>query len=826
MPNKIDRMASWALITVAMFAADPAGGKIDYRRDVQPILAEYCLACHGPDSGKRQAGLRLDVREQATKPLDSGAIAIVPGDATKSELVRRIGAMDDERMPPAETNKRLSDEQKRVLERWIAEGASYAGHWAFEPIARPALPAVSDKLWPRNQIDQFTLARLDAAGISPSREAKPATLLRRVTLDLTGLPPTLDEIDAFLADRSPDAFEKVVDRLLASPHYGEHLARDWLDAARYADTHGYFTDHERFMWRWRDWVIDAFNRNMPFDQFTIEQLAGDLLPEPTISQRIATGFNRNHMVTEETGVIPEEYRVEYVADRVRTTTAVWMGLTAGCAQCHDHKYDPLTQREYFQLFAYFNNVPETGISGGKKNAPPLLDLATSEEAARRAKLRKQIAALDAKLKPPATGGDEPAADVEAPTAEQDAARKQLEAERDALKVEEQRLLARTTVMVMQEQDKPRETHVLIRGKYDQSGEKVGPGVPAFLPPVPEGAPANRLGFAQWLVDPRHPLTSRVAVNRHWRQAFGEGLVRTVEDFGVRGEAPSHPALLDWLASDFVESGWDVKRLERRLVTSATYRQTSAILDFGFSILDSSDAVHDSNPKSKIQNPKLVDPSNRLLWHYPRRRLDAEEIRDSALAAAGLLVPRIGGPSVRPYQPADLWKHITYDRKNTQSYEQSIGEGLYRRSVYTYWKRQIPPPTMQLLDAPTRETCVLRRQRTTTSLQALALLNDVQFVEAARGLATRMIQAADSDPDRIRLGFRLLTARAPSDAEIAEIRTLLEAQRNEFRVSPSRAKQVLAIGDSPLPPNIDASELAAWTVVGNLLLNLDEALCRE
>jgi hypothetical protein len=819
-------MASWALITVAMFAADPAGGKIDYRRDVQPILAEYCLACHGPDSGKRQAGLRLDVREQATKPLDSGAIAIVPGDATKSELVRRIGAMDDERMPPAETNKRLSDEQKRVLERWIAEGASYAGHWAFEPIARPALPAVSDKLWPRNQIDQFTLARLDAAGISPSREAKPATLLRRVTLDLTGLPPTLDEIDAFLADRSPDAFEKVVDRLLASPHYGEHRARDWLDAARYADTHGYFTDHERFMWRWRDWVIDAFNRNMPFDQFTIEQLAGDLLPEPTISQRIATGFNRNHMVTEETGVIPEEYRVEYVADRVRTTTAVWMGLTAGCAQCHDHKYDPLTQREYFQLFAYFNNVPETGISGGKKNAPPLLDLATSEEAARRAKLRKQIAALDAKLKPPATGGDEPAADVEAPTAEQDAARKQLEAERDALKVEEQRLLARTTVMVMQEQDKPRETHVLIRGKYDQSGEKVGPGVPAFLPPVPEGAPANRLGFAQWLVDPRHPLTSRVAVNRHWRQAFGEGLVRTVEDFGVRGEAPSHPALLDWLASDFVESGWDVKRLERRLVTSATYRQTSAILDFGFSILDSSDAVHDSNPKSKIQNPKLVDPSNRLLWHYPRRRLDAEEIRDSALAAAGLLVPRIGGPSVRPYQPADLWKHITYDRKNTQSYEQSIGEGLYRRSVYTYWKRQIPPPTMQLLDAPTRETCVLRRQRTTTSLQALALLNDVQFVEAARGLATRMIQAADSDPDRIRLGFRLLTARAPSDAEIAEIRTLLEAQRNEFRVSPSRAKQVLAIGDSPLPPNIDASELAAWTVVGNLLLNLDEALCRE
>jgi hypothetical protein len=712
--------------------------------------------------------------------------------------------MDDERMPPADTGKELSERQRQILERWIAGGADYATHWSFETPRRPVQPVVIRTSWPRDPIDQFILARLESAQITPAAEANRPALLRRITLDLTGLPPTLNEVERFSADDSPDAWERATDRLLASVHYGEHRARAWLDAARYADTHGYFTDHERFMWRWRDWVIHAFNQSMPFDQFTIEQVAGDLLPEATIQQRIASGFNRNHMMTEETGIIDEEYRVEYVADRVRTTAAVWMGLTVGCAQCHDHKYDPLSQREYFQLFAYFNNVPEKGIGGGKKNVPPLLDLATKEEAAKRTELRKAIAELDAKLKPPAAGTvDEIDAGVAA-VDEQDADRQRMIRQRDALQAEERQLLSRTTAMVMQEQERPRDTHVLVRGQYDQLGDIVKPGVPAFLPSLESSAPANRLGLARWLVDGRHPLTARVAVNRHWRQLFGEGLVKTIEDFGIRGEPPSHPELLDWLATEFVASGWDVKRLERRLISSATYRQASQITSENLAL----------------------DPANRLWSRASRARLDAEVIRDSALAAGGLLSRPVGGPSVKPYQPADLWKHITYDRKNTQNYEQSTGEGLYRRSLYTYWKRQIPPPTMQLLDAPSRETCVLRRQRTNTPLQALALLNDVQFVEAARGLATRMLAAAETDAERLDHGFRLVTARKATARERQEALSLLAKEREEFKASPLRAKALLAIGESPVPADTEVSELAAWTVIGNLLLNLDEVLCRE
>jgi hypothetical protein len=776
---------------------------IDFRRDVLPVLSEFCFECHGPDSGRRQAGLRLDGREQAIAQLESGVKAIVPFHAAQSELLRRIRSRGDERMPPAETGKRLSEQQQQVLQAWIEQGAPYAVHWSFESPQRPSLPPAAMETWPRNPIDAFILDRARAAKLAPAEEANRQTLLRRVTLDLTGLPPTPPDIDDFLADRAPDAFERVVDRLLSSVHYGEHRARTWLDAARYADTHGYFTDHERFMWRWRDWVIDAWNQNLPFDRFTIEQLAGDLLPEATVSQRIATGFNRNHMMTEETGVIDEEYRVEYVADRVRTVAGVWMGLTAGCAQCHDHKFDPLSQREYYQLFAYFNNVPEKGIGGGKKNVPPLLDLATPTEAEQRSKLRKAIAALDAKLKPPAAANDDDdgAAPIPVQPSEE---RQRLEQERDALQAQERELLSATTAMVMQELPAPRETAVLARGQYDQPGELVRPGVPAFLPRLAETAPHNRLGFAQWLVHRSHPLTARVAVNRHWQSAFGEGLVRTVEDFGVRGEPPRHPQLLDWLAVEFIDSGWNVKHLERLLVTSATYRQSSRV----------------------SAEQLAADPGNRLWMRAARARLDAEVIRDSALAAAGLLVQRVGGPSVKPYQPADLWKHITYDRKNTQVYDQDAGEGLFRRSLYTYWKRQIPPPTMQVLDAPTRETCVLRRQRTNTPLQALALLNEVQFVEAARGLASRMIAAADRDEDCLQHGFRLVSARWPSADEQQQILKLLHIQREEFREAPQRARQLISIGDSPLQSHADACELAAWTVIGNLLLNLDEVLCRE
>jgi mono/diheme cytochrome c family protein len=798
------RAALWAVVLAAAPSLISAeDGPIDFRRDVLPIFSEYCFECHGPDSGKRQAGLRLDKRNEALAELESGARAIVPRNPATSELLRRIRTTDDDVMPPPATGKQLSAEQKRVLEAWIAAEAPYAIHWAFESPQRPTLPAVRKPAWLQNPIDSFILARLESEGMQPALTADLRTLIRRVTLDLTGLPPTPDEVSRFLADDSPDAFEKVVDRLLASIHFGEHRARDWLDAARYADTHGYFTDHERFMWRWRDYVINAFNANLPFDQFTIEQLAGDLLPDATIEQRLASGFNRNHMMTEETGVIDEEYRVEYVADRVRTTAAVWMGLTVGCAQCHDHKFDPLSQREYYQLFAFFNQVPEKGIGGGKRNVQPILDLATSEEANRRTELRKAIAALDARLKPPAGTEDDNQAIGPRPGLA-DEERSRLEQERIALQSLERELLSRTTAMVMQEQAQPRQTFVLARGQYDQPREVVTPSVPEFLLPLPQSAPASRLGFAHWLVDPRHPLTTRVAVNRHWRQAFGEGLVRTVEDFGVRGEQPTHPELLDWLALEFVASGWDIKRLERTLIGSAAYRQASSV------------------------SPAQIaaDPANRLWGRAYRARLAAETIRDSALAAAGLLATEVGGPSVRPYQPADLWKHITYDRKNTQSYEQSRGADLYRRSLYTYWKRQVPPPTMQLLDAPTRETCVLRRQRTNTPLQALALLNDVQFVEAARNLAARMLAAGQMDEKRIEHGFLLVTARLPSPREAAAVKKLLEAQRNEYQGAPNQAQELLSQGDSPLPANMSPRELAAWTVVGNLLLNLDEAICRE
>ena len=831
-------------------------GADDFGRDVRPILAENCFACHGPDAAKRQAGLRLDVREQATQTLESGKIALVPRKPAASELVRRIKAHGDEAMPPKESHKRLTADQKQTLIRWIEAGAEYRPHWSFVAPTRPVAPTIGDPARARSPLDRFVLAKLEEARLRPSPEADRVTLLRRATLDLTGLPPTPEEVDRFVDDSAPDAFERVVDRLLASPRYGEHMARDWLDQARYADTHGYFTDHERFMWRWRDWVITAYNRNLPFDQFTIEQLAGDLLSDATLDQRIATGFNRNHMITEETGVFPEEYRTEYVADRVRTTASVWMGLTAGCAQCHDHKYDPLTQREFFQLFAYFNNLPEAGIAGGKqKNAAPELRLPSPEQSVAHDKLTQRLAGLERELagysRPgepgavrPRTLGDSIRGLTAPGSPESDqsdlavsAQRTVLESRRTMLLEDERQLLATfATTMVMQELLQPRDTFILMRGQYDQPGEKVGPGVPSFLPPLPMGSPPNRLALARWLVDPRHPLTARVAANRIWRQLFGHGIVATVEDFGLQGEFPSHPELLDWLAVEFGQGdkgrgrqgdeqakrdaitpplslspcppvsslAWDTKRLQRLIVTSATYRQSSAI----------------------APDTLRVDPHNRLLGRAPRHRLDAEAIRDAALTASGLLAERIGGPSVRPYQPDGLWKAIVYDTKNEQTYDLTRGEGLYRRSLYTYWKRQVPHPSMLQLDAPTREVCALQRQRTNTPLQALVLMNDPQFVEAARGLAARMAASSRDDPTRLTNGFRWATSRAPSHSERETLLELFVAERSRFKLKPHSADSLLAVGESPVAEGLDRTELAAWTVVANVLLNLDEAISRE
>ena len=823
-----------SLLTV--FCADDIGrrdmARPDFGRDVRPILAENCFACHGPDSAKRQAGLRLDLREDAIARLEeSGNVAIVPGKPGASELVKRIRSQHNDVMPPKGSFKRLTDDQRQTLVRWIESGAEYRPHWSFVTPTRPTVPDVRDASWPRGPLDRFIVTRLPV-DVIPSREADRPTMLRRVTFDLTGLPPSLDEVDTFEAELSPDAFERAVDRLLASPRYGEHMARDWLDHARYADTHGYFTDHERFMWAWRDWVIDAFNRNLPFDQFTVEQLAGDLLPNATLGHRIATGFNRNHMITEETGVIPEESRTEYVADRVRTTAAVWMGLTAGCAQCHDHKYDPLTQREFFQLFAYFNQLPEAGIAGGKqKNAAPELRLPSPEQTARQADLARAIVEVEANL-----ASLVPPKEVPLEQAPADALRPGLEVRRTLLRdAEKQHLTTIPTTMVMQDMAAPRDTFIQVRGQYDQLGDKVTPGVPSFLPPLPNDAPPNRLSLAKWLVDERHPLTARVAVNRLWRQLFGHGIVTTVEDFGLQGAWPSHPELLDWLAVEFrgVVSGewrvtreegrgsdaeliafvfhsplathhWDTKRLQRLIVTSATYRQSSHL-----------------NAESRRS-----DPRNARLGRAPRYRLDAESIRDAALFSGGLLAERIGGPSVKPYQPKDLWKAVVYDTKSEQFYEPSLGEGLFRRSLYTYWKRQVPPPSMQQLDAPTREVCVLRRQRTNTPLQALVLLNDPQFVEAARGLAQRMIESSPHDPARLTTGFRIVTSRRPNLTEQTELLTLLASERTRFQSQPTAANALLQVGSIPLPSELNRPDLAAWTVVANVLLNLDEAISRE
>jgi hypothetical protein len=770
--------------------AEPKVKAINFDRQIRPILADNCYACHGPDDKARKAKLRLDVKEKA---LGHGSV-IVPGKAAASELIERISSDDpDVRMPPAKTGKRLTPDQVELLRQWIDQGAKWSTHWAFVRPERPKVPAVKSEPWVRNSIDCFILARLEREGLQPSPEADRTTLIRRLTLDLTGLPPTPAEIDAFLADKSPDAYERLVDRLLASPRYGERMALDWLDAARYADTHGYHIDSGRDMTRWREWVIAAFNCNLPFDRFTIEQLAGDLLPSPTIDQRIASGFHRNHMINFEGGAIPEEYHAAYIVDRVNTTATVWLGLTIGCAQCHDHKFDPITQKEYYQLFAFFNNVPENGLDGSKGNAVPFLKAPSPEQQQKLDELTSAIQKIDHELKAAKPGTN--VKSLEAQLVE-------LRSERTAL---EKRI---PTTMVMQELPKPRNTFMLLRGQYDKPGEKVAPGVPAAFPPLPKGAAGNRLGLARWLIDPVNPLTARVIVNRYWQMYFGTGLVKTAEDFGTQGEWPSHPDLLDWLATEFIRTGWDVKRMQRLIVTSATYRQSSAI------------------------RPELIarDPENRLLARASRLRLPAEFIRDQALAISGLLYGEIGGRSVSPYQPAGLWEELAsrLDGKNwtAQTYVQDHGHDLYRRTMYTFWKRTSPPPSLITFDAPDRETCTVRRPRTNTPLQALVLMNDPTHVEASRKLAERVIQEANSVDERLALAFRLATGRRPTSQEQAVLGKVFDAQLAQYRKDSQTALKLLAVGESKRSLNLNVAEAAAWTTIASVILNLDETLTRN
>ncbi len=965
------RFASGLLAAIAGVMAAPcpacAGeAKVDFNREVRPVLSEYCFACHGPDQEQRKrvkTDLRLDTRAGLAAKLDD-IVPVVAGDPAHSAVYQRLCASDlDDRMPPEKTGKRPSAAQVATIKRWIEQGATWEQHWAFVPPARAAAPAVAEVGWPVNDIDRFVLARLEREVLRHAVAATRATLLRRVSLDLTGLPPTPAEVESFAADASPQAYERVVDRLLASPHYGERLAMAWLDGARYADSNGYQADHERAMWRWRDWVIDACNSNMPFDQFTVEQLAGDLLPSATDGQRIATGFNRNHRINTEGGIIPEEWLVETVIDRVDTTGQVWLGLTLGCARCHDHKYDPISQRDFYRLFAYYNRVPEPGM--GKEvlaGTPPTMQAPTPEQRTRLATLvaaavaaqrhaatfaspwqalpisaakagkdtrltkqkdgsvlatkpaehdtftvqvtapagRLHALRIEALTDPglpgmgPGTGGDggfaisaislawagpggeqavpitvasldgvapasgkegqasaawtlakggaahqlvvTPVAPLDLPAGttltltlgfagkearrllghfrlgfspsaafvappDQVAAEHELaaaEAARDAYDT------ALPTVMVMEDMPKPRPTWILQRGQYDKHGDAVEPGTPAAFAPLPPGAPANRLGLARWITDPGNPLTARVAVNRMWERLFGTGLVKSSDNFGAQGDLPSHPELLDWLAIEFVRLKWDMKAMVKIMVMSATYRQAS--------VIDPAQAA--------------ADPENRLLAHGPRFRLQAETIRDQALAVAGLLTERVGGPSVRPYQPPGIWDELS-NYGNLHNYQHATGPDLYQRSLYTIWKRTTPPPDMVLFDMPSREYCQVRRARTDTPLQALALLNDETFVEAARVLGGLMLGAGGTSSDtRLAYGFRRALARAPSDQELAILRAGFARRLARFRADPAAAQRLVAQGATPADPGQDPVELAAYATVASTILNLDETITKE
>jgi hypothetical protein len=1044
---------------------------VEFNRDIRPVLSDKCYTCHGPDQARRRTKLRFDVEADAKQDL-GGRFAIVPGDLAKSEIIRRITSADPARhMPPVSSGRTLTTGEIDLLQRWIEQGAKWEKHWSFIPPRRAPLPEIGNRAWPRNEIDFFVLKKLEQEGLGPAPEADRVTLIRRVSLDLTGLPPTPADVDAFVNDKSRDAYEKVVDRLLASKRYGERMAAPWLDAARYADTNGYQTDAERYMWRWRDWVIDAFNRNLPFDQFALQQIAGDMLPRPTLDQKIATGFNRNHRGNGEGGIIPEEYAVEYVVDRVETTSTVFMGLTVGCARCHDHKYDPFTQKEFYQLFAYFNNIPERGKANKYGNSAPMIQAPTVAQQAQLAEVDRELAAAEKRFEGvrtesataqrsweaaalnkdksaaihwsiphdlvgyfpldtdainqatprqpvPATqlydpaiapiAGERPAmpqfqggpasfssgrigkaasldgtrfisaGDVGAfgfqstftlaawiyPTAdtgaivtrtkdvEEDtgyglylkdgklqanlilrwlddgarvetvrpialnrwqhvmmtydgsrtaegikiyldgksqelsvhlddvnqnfqsreplrigggggpanrfrgqiddvrvydvalsprhaavvatgesiaeiaaipaATRTEAQAEKISLYFLENQSPARIreawqnltavrrkkaqfleslpTVMVMQERDVPRDTFLLMRGAYDKPGDKVTPGVPAVLPVLPKGVANNRLGFGRWLVDSANPLTARVAMNRFWQMYFGVGLVKTVEDFGSQGEWPTHPELLDWLATEFVRTGWDIKAMQKLIVTSASYRQSSKT------------------------TPELLqkDPENRLLARAPRLRLPAGMIRDQALAVSGLLTEQIGGPSVKPYQPAGLWKELS-----GQDYLQDKGEKLYRRSLYTFWKRSSPPPSLMNFDSAGREACVVRDTRTNTPLQALDLMNDVTYLEASRKLAERVMKERRSTAsERISLAFRLVVARGPTPREAKVLADALASYLDEYKANPEAAAKYLSQGESPRDEELDASELAAYTTLASMMLNMDETITKE
>ena len=848
-----------SLIALAGIPALRAAETIDFSRQILPILSDACFRCHGPDAGSRKAKLRLDQREGLFRTRDDITV-VAPGKPEASEMLLRIVSKDPEEvMPPPDSTRQLKPAEAALLRRWVASGAPWGQHWAFQPPHSPAPAKIASAALARrvrNPIDTFVFARLEREKLPPSPEAGRESLLRRVTLDLTGLPPTPAEMEAFVTDRAPDAYERVVDRLLASPRYGERWAWDWLDLARYADTNGFQGDPERTMWPWRDWVVNALNDNMPYDQFTIEQLAGDLLIEATTPQKLASGFHRNNMFNGEGGRIAEETRVENVFDRVETTATVWLGATFTCARCHDHKYDPYTQKDYYALYDIFNQMSETGgAAGGGRSGqiPPVLDFSTDAE---RAAVKRAQAAVDAitkavdafelkkfprpEGKPVIESPDAQNLPGNLPATHAKVAPKQrnlngllealpyfrdtkpdpeyvvlLEKHIAALRARDDATSNITKVMIMDELPKPRETFVLNKGNYESKTDiqvvgalpVVFAGARAALPPVsenPGGATTlpsrlNRLDLARWLVSPENPLAARVAVNRAWQAFFGVGLVKTAEDFGKQGEQPSHPELLDWLSTEFVSRGWDVKAMHRLIVTSATYRQASRV------------------------TPALQerDPENRLLARGPRFRLPSWMLRDQALAAAGLLVEKRGGASVKPYQPAGIWEEATFGKK---AYDQDHGAKLYRRSLYVYWRRIVGPTSF--FDAGARQVCTVKATRTNTPLHALVTLNDTAFVEAARVLAQGVVATADNDADRLDYAFHVVTLRRPTKPEKSLLLVRLQKLRGQFTADPAAAAQLAAVGEAARPASLDPVEHAAWTTLCSLMFNLDETLSKE
>ena len=791
-------------LTVAIWPhpSAPAAEAVRFDRDILPVLAENCFACHGPDAGHRQADLRLDTFAGATGDRD-GARAIKPGNPQASELLTRIHSTDpDVVMPPPDSNKRLRDAEKALLEQWIAVGAAYDAHWAYKPLTRPDVPAsVSPSGLPGHPIDAFVDARLATEGLSPLPEADRTTLARRVAIDLTGLPPEPAAIDAFLADPSPDAYERMVDRLLASSHHAERLAAWWLDLVRYGDSVGYHGDQEIAMWPYRDWVINAFAANMPFDQFTREQLAGDLIPDATRDQKIAAAYNRLNLMSAEGGGQDKEYHAKYASDRVRATSGAWLGSTLGCAECHDHKFDPFTTRDFYAFAAFFADVQERGIYHGAGDNGlwgEMMWLPSPEQAAKQAGLEAQVAAAKAAVE---------AANGDGPRDEAAAELKRLEGELKAAIDAQPRMPATVS-------GPPRVVRVLPRGNWmNDSGEIVAPAPPAFLPAASRPAPASaderlsRLDLARWMTAQENPLVPRVLANRLWAICFGQGVSRHLDDHGSQGEPPSHPELLDWLAcelrdGDGDDGSWDIRRVLRMIVTSAAYRRSS------------------DSPAGVIER----DPENRLLARQNRHRIDAEMVRDTALAAGGLLARQVGGRSVRPYQPEGYWDYLNFPKR---TYQADTGESLYRRGLYVHWQRQYLHPAMMVFDAPSREECTARRPRSSTPLQALVLLNDPEFVEAARALAAKTLTEGGGDLlSRARFMLRRAVGRVPTEDEVGVVADLVERHRQLLAADAPAANEMLAIGALPPPAGIDPIEMAAWTSAARAVLNLHETYTRN